>query len=162
MDFRFTSEHRPSEIGNIIKFLSGSRLWVPSTDYPGHQNWLDKAYEEMRSGVKQPISADYNGCRAGAIVIQAHKQILRYGEIRNVTLDPSVWGRHVAQFLVINAEFLSAELFGSEYMIADAKATNRHIRRLLLSLGYEIMGVSDLYTWGRPDITYVKKIRHRK
>jgi ribosomal protein S18 acetylase RimI-like enzyme len=146
-DFRFTNEHRASEVGNVIGALERPRLWVPANDYPDYYEWLQKTEQQIGSGQKRAMLA-YSGLEpVGTIIYQRHECRPGCVEIRNISVDPSVRGRYVGSFLLRNteAEAVQRDFVDCQEMVIDTKVANSDMIAFLLKHGYKLAEVTDLY-----------------
>lgn len=88
---------------------------------------------------------------------QRHKKYADALEIKNVTVHPDVRGRHVASFLLRNAEIEGCHDFHTNRVLVDAKSHNVAIRAFLLKGGYLPLTCVDLYGLGAgEDVVYCK------
>ena len=159
MNFTFTTEQTIRRTDEIAEYMSEPRLWIPQTDYPDFDKWMQRVHIQLRSETKRAVLALCSGHLAGVIVYQHHKERADTLEIKNVTVRPDVRGRHVASFLLRNAEIEGCHDFHTSSVVTDAKADNLAIRSFLLKGGYLPMTCVDLYGLrsGR-DIVYRKHI----
>lgn len=156
----FTSEESWSRADEIADYLLGPRLWIPENDYPDYADWVERTREQLRQESKRAIVARSGGTVIGAAVYQRFRKDPRVLEVKNITVRPDFHGRHVASFLVRNAEVEGARDFGSVSVRIDAKASNVGVRRLLLGAGYLPGSPADIYGLGAgPDVVYTKPVR---
>ena len=146
MHFTFTNEYPASRVDEIVSYLVGPRLWVPSSDYPDFLDWAERSHRALVQGSKRAVIALTSGDVAGVIIYQRHKQHRDALELKNLTVRPDLHGRHIASFLLRNAEIEGAREFNSRLVVCDAKAKNFAICRFLLSHHYTIAARRDLYT----------------
>lgn len=158
MDFRFTNEFLPSRIDEIVNYMLGPRLWIPSTDYPDALDWAQKAYTELKRESKRALLALSRGEVVGVLVYQRHKRIPEALEFKNLTVRPDQRGRYVASFLLRNAEIEGGRDFKSEYVLADSKAANLAVSFFLTRHRYRIVGKRDLYGLGAGDDVIYRKL----
>lgn len=145
MDFKFTNDYPLSRLDEIVSYLLGPRLWIPSTDYPDFLDWADKTWKELKKENKRAVMAlSYNRI-VGITVYQRHKKYKDALEIKNLTVRPDYRGRHIASFLLKNTEIEGVKEFHSKYILCDAKAKHITIRNFLLKNRYQIMAKTDLY-----------------
>jgi ribosomal protein S18 acetylase RimI-like enzyme len=145
MDFRFTTEYPLSRLDEIVSYLLGPRLWIPRTDYPDFEDWVQKAYQEIRGETKRAVIALSQNQIVGAVIYQRHKQFPETLELKNLTVRPDQRGRYIASFLVRNAEVEGTKEFGATSVLCDAKANNFGIRMFLMQHRYRIISETDLY-----------------
>lgn len=147
-EFRFINEFPASRTDEIAEYLTGPRLWIPRTDYPDVLDWAQKVHTELKAEIKRAMVAYQGGEIVGVTVYQRDKRNPKALEIKNLTVRPDVRGRHVASFLLRNAEIEGAAEFRTEIAICDAKATNIAIKFFLLRQHYQIVDQTDLYGLG--------------
>jgi len=159
MEFTFTSDVAASRADEIVDYLRGPRLWVPSIDYPDFERWATKVHQQLKSECKRALVALSYGGVVGAVIYQRHEVEADALEIRNITVRPDVRGRYVARFLLRNAEIEGAHDFGARVVFCDAKVKNVAIRSHLLQSGYRVRRVEDLYGLGAgEDVVYAKRL----
>jgi len=158
MYFIFTNSYSPNRIDEIVAYLLGPRLWIPQVDYPDFDDWVQRAWRELKSGRKRAMLCCEHGTVAGVLLYQRHKQRSDALELKNLTVRPDVRGRYIASFLLRNTEIEGAREFQSSAIVADAKYQNIPIRRFLMRNGYKIAEKTDLYQrGGGTDAVYLKK-----
>jgi len=104
MEFVFTTEASIARADEIIAFLSGPRWGIGVADYPDHLAWLQKVHRELKSEDKRALLTLARGNVVGAIVYQRHRALPGVLELKNITVRPDERGRHIASFLLRNAE----------------------------------------------------------
>ena len=157
MDFRFTTEQTLSRTDEIISYLCGPRLWIPKLDYPDFDAWIEKAHAELKTEQKRALLALSIGQVVGVIVYQRHHQLPNTLEIKNLTVRPDMRGRHIADFLIRNAEIEGIRDFATNRVIVDTKARNFEMRSFLLHSGYKPKAIADVYGLGAgQDVVYEK------
>lgn len=163
MEFLFTTEASVTRTDEIIHFLRGPRLWIPSGGYPDFDEWTDKVHRQLRAEEKRAIVAISRGDVVGAIVYQRDRSDPAILEVKNLTVRPDARGRYLASFLARNAEIEGAADFpGVTSAHCDAKAGNAGIRLFLLRSGYRIAGRADLYgKGGGEDLLFRKPLANR-
>lgn len=77
MEFLFTNDSHPSRTDEIIEYLMGPRLWIPSTDYPDAINWLQRSHGEINAGTKRAMVAYHERRVAGVVIYQRDILTLR-------------------------------------------------------------------------------------
>jgi ribosomal protein S18 acetylase RimI-like enzyme len=155
----FTSEETWRRADEVVDHLRGPRLWVPRRDYPDFDEWLEKAWRQLRSEEKRALLALVDGRVAAAVVYQRHADDPSVLEVKNVSVRPDWRGRLVASFLLRNAEAEGVRDFGSREAVVDAKAGNLGVRAYLIRNGYRPAEVQDLYGLGAgPDVLYRKRV----
>ncbi len=159
MDFKFTNDYPFSRLDEIVSYLLGPRLWIPSTDYPDFLDWADRTWLELKKENKRAIiTLSYNGI-VGITVYQRHKKYADALEIKNLTVRPDYRGRYIASFLLKNTEIEGAKEFKSKYILCDAKAKNISVRNFLFKNRYQIMAKTDLYNLSAgEDLVYRKNL----
>jgi ribosomal protein S18 acetylase RimI-like enzyme len=141
MEFRFTDNVRSEE---VLAHLAKPRLWIPdsSCEYPGYEQWLSVADQDLRAGVKVAMSGYYNGQYIGLVLFQRHKIRPTILEIKNVSLLPEVEKvalrrRHIGSFLMHQVFAEAASYFpGVRGAMVDTREQNLPMRRFLRSLGF--------------------------
>ena len=160
MDFRFTTEYSLSRLDEIIVYLMGPRLWIPHTDYPDFGEWAERSYQEIKKERKRAIIALSQDQIVGVIVYQQHKKFSESLELKNLTVRPDQRGRHIASFLIRNAEVEGLKEFKATNVLCDVKASNFGVRLFLLKHQYHIVTETDLYLLGTGnDIVFRKDLR---
>ena len=161
VDFLFTTEQTWSRADEVVDYLRRPRLWVPRSDYPDFEDWLGRTHLQLKSEAKRTILALHGGAIVGAVVYQPHRGAPGLLEIKNITVAPSARGRHVASFLLRNAEIEGNQDYGSHSVVVDTKMRNISMRAFLHRCGYRVLGVDDLYSLGAgKDVTYSKAITY--
>jgi ribosomal protein S18 acetylase RimI-like enzyme len=159
MDFKFTNDYPLSRLDEIVSYLLGPRLWIPSTDYPDFLDWADKTWKELKKENKRAIIALSFNRIVGITVYQRHRKYADALEIKNLTVRPDQQGRYIASFLLRNTEIEGAKEFHSKYILCDAKAKNIAVRNFLFKNRYQIMAKADLYSFGvGEDLIYRKNL----
>ena len=144
-EFKFTNDHSPSQIGNIIDVLRRPRLWIPTEqDYPNHDVWLDRVEAQVLAGTKRAMLAYHEGRPVGAVVYQRHTDRSDVLEIKNISVDPEAAGRYVGSFLLHNSvlEAEKVDFPGVEEVTVDTKQTNRGMIKFLLDHEYVLQEVT--------------------
>lgn len=145
MEVLFTSDRTVRMADEIVDYLLGPRLWIPQGDYPDYGDWVQRVWAQLRSEEKRALIAVCRRRVVGAVVYQPHRALPGVLEVKNLTVRPDLQGRHVASFLLRNAEVEGVRDFGSREVTLDAKVRNAAIRAFLLRNGYSVSGVHDLY-----------------
>lgn len=145
MDFHFTTEQTLRRADELADYLRGPRLWIPSCHYPDFDEWLERALGALRSESKRAVIALSSGSIVGAVVYQKHRAIPETLEIKNITVRPDARGRHIADFLLRQAEIEGSRDFAARRIVADAKRDNVPIRAFLIRCGYAAVDTVDLY-----------------
>lgn len=150
-------ENRTDE---VLDFLRGPRLWIPQTDYPDFDDWSLRVHQELKAQKKLAVVALERGSVVGSVIYQRHKQLGTALEIKNISVRPDYRGRHLASFLLRNAEVIGSAALGTQVILADAKVRNRGIRMFLLGHHYRVLAQSrDLYGLGAgQDVVYTKAV----
>lgn len=150
-------ENRTDE---VLDFLRGPRLWIPQTDYPDFDDWVERVHRELKAQQKLAVVALESGCVVGSVVYQRHKQLESALEIKNISVRPDYRGRHLASFLLRNAEVIGSSALSTRVILADAKVRNHGIRMFLLGHHYRVLAQArDLYGLGAgPDVVYAKAL----
>lgn len=158
MEVLFTSDRTVRMADEIVDYLLGPRLWVPKDDYPDYGDWVQKVWSQLRSEEKRALVGVSGRRVVGAVVYQPHRALPGVLEVKNLTVRPDVQGRHMASFLLRNAEVEGVRDFGSREVTLDAKARNAAIRAFLLRNGYAVSGVRDLYGLRAGDDVVFRKV----
>ncbi len=145
MEILFTSDRTVRMADEIVDYLTGPRLWIPQADYPDFSDWVQKVHGQLKSEEKRALVGLAAGRVVGAVVYQRHKAVPSVLEVKNITVRPDLQGRHVASFLLRNAEVEGRRDFGSSEVFVDAKVRNLGVRAFLARSGYSVFGVTDLY-----------------
>lgn len=145
MEVLFTSDRTVRMADEIVDYLLGPRLWIPRVDYPDFGDWVQKVHGQLKREEKRALVGIASGRVVGAVVYQRHLAVHGALEVKNITVRPDVQGRHVASFLLRNAEVEGARDYGSSEVLVDAKARNASVRSFLTRNGYSVLGLSDLY-----------------
>jgi ribosomal protein S18 acetylase RimI-like enzyme len=145
MEVLFTSDRTVRMADEIVDYLLGPRLWIPQVDYPDFGDWVQKVHCQLKSEEKRALVAISAGRVVGAVVYQRHRALPSAVEVKNLTVRPDLQGRHVASFILRNAEVEAVRDYRASEVLVDAKARNLAIRAFLLRNGYTVSGVSDLY-----------------
>lgn len=143
----------------VADYLRGPRLWIPRTEYPDFEAWLERAHAQLKSEEKRALLAIARGEIVGAVIYQRHRRDPGLLEIKNVSVRPDARGRHVASFLLRNAEVEGVADFGCSRAVADTKASNLSVRSYLVRNGYSLAAREDLYRLSSgDDAVYHKSI----
>lgn len=160
-EFRFTNEHSLTEVAGVIDVLRSPRLWIPtSLDYPTHTEWLEKTEAEIKEGKKRAMIA-YMVSAIGTVIYQRHKDDPLILEVKNISVAPDARGRHIASFLLRNSEIEAArhDFPDINKVIVDTKVSNTEMINFLLSQGYTVDKIVDLYGLGTGmDVILAKSI----
>lgn len=157
MDFRFTSDGSAQRADEVVSYLRGPRLWIPRPDYPDIDEWLEKVHRQLKLETKRALVALHRGDVVGAVLFQKHLAAEETLEIKNITVRPDMRGRHIASFLLRNAEIEGCKDFRARRIWVDAKERNTGIRAFLFQNGYLPSAPVDLYGHGAgADIVYSK------
>lgn len=148
MEYLFTNDMSSTRTDEIVYYLAGPRLWIARTAYPDLLDWLQRVHEELSKEVKRAMLAYMNRELVGVVIYQQHKTEANTLEIKNLTVRPDNRGRHVASFLMRNAEIEGGIETQATHVVCDAKADNFAIRAFLLNAGYRVTGKQDIYGLG--------------
>jgi len=150
-EFRFTNEHSLTDVANVVDVLRQPRLWIDTEgDYPDHSRWLGKTEAQLVDGTKRAMAA-YSGLQAiGTVIYQRDPKQPTALEIRNISVTQYSRGRHVGSFLLRNAEAeaVQNDFPDIEEFVVDTKLTNKDMIAFLISEGYDIKEITDLYKLG--------------
>lgn len=160
-EFRFTNEHRASEVGNVAAVLGRPRLWIPTgLDYPDHPQWLERAEDQIQTGKKRVMLA-YRGVEPiGAVVYQRHEARPTVVEVRNISISPDSRGRYIGSFLLRTTELEAVrhDFPDTASVMVDTKLTNKGMITFLEANGYALESITDLYGTGVDDAVFLKPI----
>lgn len=161
-DFHFTNEHNARSTGEILRVLREPRLWVPSQlDYPDFDQWLDKTEAAILNNTARALSAYIGTQPVGAVIYKMCPEDSATLQIKNISLAPDARGRHIASFLVRNAEIEAArhDFPDCNQVTVDTKVSNPEMINFLLSADYNIDRVEDLYGLGGGlDVVFSKSL----
>ena len=165
LDLLYTDKKTAKTLDALGTRLSQHSLWdhERSLLYPGHPAWEEKAIAEWQADKKMALFAFLGGECVGSIVYQRHPLHPSFLEIKNLSLEQSGRGRHVANTLLRLVEVEGQNEFpGVHTVVADTKAINRGLIRFAELNGYEI-GVPEILPTnfghsGIPDITLIKSL----
>lgn len=146
-DFRFSNEQTSAHTANVMSVLERPRLWIPQTDYPDYFEWLGKVGEELETEQKRAMLAYFGSVPVGSVVYQRSKTNPKSLEVKNISVSPDVRGRHVASFLLRNAEIEGSrqDFTGCTEAIVDTKLTNSGMIAFLIDQHYLPIQITDLY-----------------
>jgi ribosomal protein S18 acetylase RimI-like enzyme len=161
--FHFSNEHTSSEVGGIVDVLKQPRLWIPTEhDYPNHTVWLDKTEAQIASGEKHAMAARMGDKAVGAVIYRQNPDDPTIVDIRNISVADDARGRYVGSFLLRNVEVEAAKTDfpdATEFLV-DTKTTNTDMIAFLLSHGYTIKEITDLYGLGTGlDVVLTKPVQ---
>lgn len=157
LDFHFTNTFNLSKVDEIVEYLRGPRLWIAKNAYPDFDEWAQKVQQELKKEAKHALVCFSGQNIAGVVLYQRHKTFKDTLEIKNLTVRPDVRGRHIADFLLRNAEIQGVRDFKSQFVICDAKTKNFPVRNFLFHSGYLPVTVTDLYGLGAGDDMIFRK-----
>lgn len=145
MEVLFTSDRSVRMADEIADYLLGPRLWIPQADYPDYVEWVARSHGQLKREEKRALVGISGGRVVGAVVYQAHRSIPSALEVKNITVRPDMQGRHMASFLLRNAEVEGSRDYGAAEVLVDAKVRNSGVCAFLLRSGYSPVRVADLY-----------------
>lgn len=162
-DARFTNEMNPSNAARVIDVMAGERFGIDTAkDYGAeqHQAWLGKTEVRLINNEAHALLAKVGLVAVGAIVFRLDPDDPKKVGIRNLSVDPTYWGRSFGTFLLDNAEHLAGEYYPEATTLdIDTKSTNLDMLGFLIERGgYTPRGIKDLYGSG-PDIMLHKPLR---
>ena|ERR1035437_8928080 len=159
MNFRFTNDFSLSKLDEIVDYLRGPRIWFPKICYPDYFDWLQKIHSEIKSEQKRALIALDHFELIGVIIYQKHKTDKDSLELKNLTVRPDKRGRHIASFLLKNAEVEGLSEFKSKHIVCDTKQDNMDVRLFLFKNNYKSKRIEDLYGLKSGlDVVYQKDI----
>jgi len=138
MNIAFREPDSFSALKVLIDFL-----WKQDLGYPSYDSWVDRTRSEIDGGYKQAIVAYEDEKIVGDVIFQPHKEIVGIREIKNLRVDKDVRYRRFGSFLLRQAEWIDAAAY--TLLIADFRADQNNVERLLLSEGFEITATQNLY-----------------
>ena len=162
IEVRFSNDHSARQRGDVMTVLRQPRLWIPTaTDYPRHDEWLDKTESEIVNGDKRAMLGYSGNNPVGTIVYRRHETQDNAVEIRNISIDPLVRGRLFGAFMLRQVEIdaIWNDFEGVDTFWVDTKITNTDMIGFLESEGYAVTGIADLYKDGTgEDVILTKSI----
>lgn len=150
-EFRFSNEHPPAELGNVLRFLSEPRLWIPSTrDYPDFRQWLEKTEAGIAAGTVRTMVAYIQQAPVGAVVYKTDEADESLLKIRNISVSPNARERYMGAFLLRNTEIEASkhDYPAVKRVLVDTKQRNTGMIGFLIANGYQSIGSKDLYSLG--------------
>lgn len=150
-DFTFRQLQDKKDLTKLTNFLIKQNL-----GYPNYEDWVQRCEHELDLGHKTPIVAYSNGHIAGNLIYQAHKELPRIREIKNLRVHPQVRRRHFAQFMLRQMELDQPNNYDA--IIVDARATQKEIITLFLTAGYTPIGQKSLYDDNHRDVIMFKSL----
>lgn len=150
MLFTVTNENA-GRVDEIVDYMRGPRLWIPQLDYPDYDLWIQRVHSQLSHDKKRAMVALDRGNVMGAVVYQHHASLPGTLEIKNITVRPDVRGRHIAGFLLRNAEIEGRIDFNTSRIVVDTKKSNLEMRAFLLSQRYRPICEVDLYSLSAGD-----------
>ena len=147
-EFRFTNDLSAQDVAGVVDVLRRPRLYIPTErDYPNHVTWLEKTEAQLIAGEKRAMVAYALGHAVGTVVYRKHEVRTDVLEIRNISVSPDAKGRYVGSFLLRNSEIegIQNDFPGTSTVMVDTKVTNIGMIDFLLTHGYELQEVVDLY-----------------
>ena len=165
INVRFSSDVNGHLLSAVEAVLLGPRLMISRQDYPGHEEWVSKAYAEVKNEQKRAIVAWDGQVPVGLVIYQRHKVDNRAVEIKNLTVDPRYGNRYLASFLLRNAEREAYfnDFVGVRYAVADLKANNYSMILFVRKHHYYIQEQSLVETQfehnGYPDLVIRKDLQ---
>ncbi len=157
MYFEITNEKTSAHADEIVEFLQGPRLYIPATTYSDQNVWLKKVHTQFKNDTKIATTCFDKSMVTGVIVYQKHPQIEKAIEIRNITVRPETRGRLIGSFLLHNTELEAKNDFNANTVYLDCKVNNYLMLQFLLSHGYEVVEIKDLYGLNDGDDVILKK-----
>ena len=157
MRMLFTTEETLRRADELVDYLRGPRLWLPASDYPDYDAWLERAHAALKREAKRAVLAIAGSVVVGAVVYQRHREDTSALEVKNITVRADQRGRRIASFLLRSAEIEGLADFGCRRVVCDAKVGNLAVRAFLRASGYVPADVRDLYALGAgADVVYEK------
>lgn len=162
-DFHFSNETTRRHIGASAKILERPRLWIPPGTYPGYTDWIEKAIADLEAERKHGMLGWWGSDEVGGIFYQRHPTDPSILEIRNISVEPSARGRHVADFLFRQVEMEAQNEFpGVTRLVVDTKRSNTGVIGFLENSGCCIVGAQILQGNfghnGEEDVMLTKKL----
>jgi ribosomal protein S18 acetylase RimI-like enzyme len=161
LDFRFSNEQTSGHTAGVMSVLEKPRLWIPTKDYPDYFDWLGKVGEELEDQQKRAMVAYQGKEPVGSIVYQRCKTNPSVLEIKNISVNPDLRGRHIASFLLRNTEIEGShyDFPGCTEVVVDTKLDNHDMAAFLIAQSYLPSRIRDLYgLTGVADIILAKAI----
>jgi hypothetical protein len=154
-DFHFLPIDGTSSSKTLLDFLAKQDL-----GYPRYEEWVAKAEAELRAGYKRAVVCLSGNKVVADIVWQAHKELPRIREIKNLRVAPEVRGRYVAMFLLKQAEVEDSG--NCEALLCDVRARQSDTIQMLLTAGWQPFGTKALYEEGVDDVLMMKTKQERR
>ena len=151
IEVQFSNDHSARQRGDVMTVLRQPRLWIPTaTDYPRHNEWLDKTESEIANGNKRAMLGCSDNNPVGAIIYRRHETQDNVVEIRNISINHSVRGRLFGAFMLRQEEIdaMRNDFVGVDTFSVDTKITNTDMIGFLESEGYTMTDIADLYQDG--------------
>lgn len=151
IEVKFSNDHSTRQRGDVMAVLGQPRLWIPTaTDYPRHDEWLDKTEAAIADGAKRALLSYSGHDPVGVIVYRRSETQDNVVGIRNVSFHPSVRGRLFGAFALRQTEYDAKEndFKGIDTFMVDTKVTNIGMIGFLESQGYALTDITDLYQDG--------------
>ena len=153
--FTFRTLEDVKDIPKLIDFLRKQDL-----GYPNYQDWVQRTEHEINIGYKIPILAFSEGTLVGDLIYQAHKELPRVRELKNLRIHPRLRGRAFAHFLLKQAEVESSHEYDA--ILCDVRATQNEMLNLLKLFRYRPIFNLPLYDQNNLDVVLLKSSSHVK
>lgn len=158
MNYHITTEETIKRVDEIVDYLRGPRLWIPQTDYPNYDGWLNKIHDQLKHESKRALITVVNKLIVGVIVYQRHNSYPDTLEIKNLSISPTHQGRYLASCMLRNAELEGQRDFSTNSVHIDAKSNNIPIKQFLVKHKYTPLFATDLYGSKTNDVVFYKTI----
>ena len=132
-----------------------SFLFPLALHYPAYEAWVEAVcLPDIEQGYKHALLASSNGHIVGDAVFQAHKELPRTREIKNMRIHPGFRGRDLGHFLMRQIEVEAPEEYDA--LICDTDASERGILHFLRFCGFQEIYRAPLYSGNYVDVILVK------
>jgi len=155
-DFRFRGVESATDITRLVDFLGKQPL-----NYRGYGDWLQRAEAELFAEYKQAVLAFNGRVLVGDVVYQAHKQIPRVLEIKNIRVHPDMRRRDFGHFMLKQVEAEAKSSGQYEAVVVDARASQHEVITFLMFSGFKELGKRCLYEENEQDVVMAKPVNEK-
>lgn len=126
--------------------------------YPNYDEWVDcVCIPEIEDGYKNAVVAFHGTILVGDLVWQAHKELPRTVECKNLRIDPLVRERGLAYFLLKQCEVESRK--DSDIIIGDIHSNQDDIKLFFLRYGFRVLYQAPLYSDNRLETVMIRELK---
>jgi hypothetical protein len=150
-DFSFREVGDFRDLRMLVDFLMKQSL-----NYPNYEDWVQRAECEIESGSKRTVLAFSGDHIVGDVIYQAHKELQRVRELKNLRVHPDVRNRYFAKFMLRQAEVEKRTEY--DMLVVDAPAERPDIVGFFVSSGYRPVITKSLYDNSSEDVVLVKPL----